>query len=120
MLDWGWLALISDFFLPNDSRQSWAAPLSLILLLAHSHDTAIHNNVSNHSQCANMRTSSGDGIFLWQHNGITELLVAVAPEERESDGESKREGIRSESEPSVRLGWGERDQGRVYSCTTPP
>ena len=76
-----------------------ATPLSLILLLAHSHDTGIHNNVSNHSQSANIRTSSGDGIFLWQHNGRTELLVAVAPGERESDGESKREGIRSESEP---------------------
>ena len=57
----------------------------------------------------------GDRIFLWLRNGITKLVVAVAPEERESDGESKRTGIRSESE--LRDSGGRERQGRsVQLC----
>ena len=91
------------FFLPNDSRQSRASPLSLILLSPLSHytergETTTSLSSQSPGQCET-QPAPGANYFYDKIMGLQSCLVAVAPRERESDGESKREGIRSESEP---------------------
>ena len=109
----GWVSFLifSLLMTAGSAGALHSTPLSLILLLAHSHDTGRHNNVSNHSQYANMTTSEGTEYFYANIMGLLSCRWRWLP--RKGRVMAKAKGTELGQSLSRETRVGERDKGRV-------